>query len=309
VPAPPNRKLNVLKGILLKVASAALFAVMSTLIRWIGARAPVGQVVFFRGAGAILPVVIIYALRHELWAAIRTKRPFGHVGRGLIGAVGMFFNFAALARLPLADATAISFVAPLITLALAAVILQERVHAYRWSAVVVGFVGVTVMLLPYLDVASFSIARTSSRSFGAMLALLAAFCNAAAVIQTRRLTGTETTSAIVMYFSLICAVAGLLTWPFGWYRPTWVELAALIATGVMGGLSHILLTESYRYASASVVAPFDYTAIIWAFVLGYAVFGEVPSALVFIGAAIVAGAGLFVIWRERQLGVARVRTP
>src|SRR5262249_7397233 len=153
------------------------------LIRWIGDRAPVGQVVFFRSAGAILPVVIIYALRRELWAAVRTARPFGHVGRGLIGTLGMFFNFAALARLPLADATAISFVAPLITLALATLILKERVHAYRWSAVGVGFVGVTVMLAPYLDVTGLRTQGASGQSLGAAMALIAALCNAGAVIQ------------------------------------------------------------------------------------------------------------------------------
>ena len=128
------------------------------------------------------------------------------------------------------------------------------------------------------------------------------------MIQTRRLTDTETTSSIVFYFSLICAVAGLATWPFGWVElRRWLLplAAALVATGLVGGIAHILLTESYRYAPASLIAPFDYTTMIWAFVLGYVVFGEVPTIYVYIGAAIVAGAGLFVIWRERQLGLRR----
>jgi len=295
--------MNVFKGILLKSASALLFAVMSALIRWLGEVVPVGQIVFFRSAFAILPVVVIYALRRELMTAVRTGRPFGHVGRGIVGIAGMFFSFASLARLPLANATAIGFIAPLMTVALAALVLKERVRIFRWSAVAVGFFGVVVMLLPYLDLAHAPVAGT--QSIGVILALAAAFCNAASVIQTRRLTDSETTSAIVLYFSVICAVAGLLTLPFAWHSPTSKELAALIVIGMIGGISHILLTESYRYAPMSVVAPFDYTSIIWAFVLGYAMFGEMPTTLVFIGAAIIAAAGLFVIWRERQLGIKR----
>src|SRR5215470_242273 len=115
--------MNVVTAILLKLVSTVLFAVMSTLVRWLGDAVPVGQVVFFRSASAIVPVVVIYAWRRELGAAVRTGRPFGHLGRGLISVVGMFLNFAALARLPLVDATAISFAAPFITVALAAFVL------------------------------------------------------------------------------------------------------------------------------------------------------------------------------------------
>src|ERR1700680_2017497 len=115
--------MDVLKAILLKLASALLFAVMSALIRWLSEVVPLGQIVFFRSAFAIVPVVIIYALRRELMTAVRTGRPFGHVGRGLVGIGGMFLSFAALARLPLANSTAIGFAAPLITVALAAWVL------------------------------------------------------------------------------------------------------------------------------------------------------------------------------------------
>ena len=111
----------------------------------------------------------------------------------------------------------------------------------------------------------------------------------------------------MLYFSLICALAGLATWPFGWLTPTWPELTALVTVGLCGGLAHIFLTESYRWAPASLVAPFDYTAMLWAFVLGYLVFSELPNLSVYIGAVIIAAAGLYVIWRERQLGLQRVR--
>ncbi len=300
--------MNLFRAIGFKLISALLFAAMSALVRQLGDVAPVGQMVFFRSAFAILPVVVIYAFRGELSTAVRTSRPLGQLGRGLLSVCGMFTNFSALTRLPLADATAISFASPLITVALAAIVLKERVRIYRWSAVLVGFAGVVVMLIPHFDVGHYAVVgAATAATVGSLLALISAFCNAGTVIQTRRLTQSETTSSIVFYFSLVCAIAGALTLPFAWHTPTGSELVALISLGVFGGVAHIFLTESYRYAAASVVAPFDYSAMLWALLLGYWLFGELPSALVYVGGAIVAGAGLFVIWRERQLGLQRAR--
>ena len=300
--------MNLFKAIGFKLFSAMLFAAMSALVRQLGDVAPIGQLVFFRSACAIPPVLLIYAFRGELMSAVRTNRPFGQLGRGLLSVGGMFTNFSALTRLPLADATAISFASPLITVALAAVILKERVRAYRWTAVLVGFVGVIVMLIPHFDVSHYAAAGAASvATVGSIFAIVAAFCNAGTVIQTRRLAQSETTSSIVFYFSLVTALAGALTLPFAWHTPTGSELLALVSLGVLGGIAHIFLTESYRHAAASVVAPFDYSAMLWALLLGYFVFGELPSALVYVGAVIVTGAGLFVIWRERALGVQRAR--
>jgi len=298
--------MNILKAVLLKLTSALMFSVMSAFVRYVSDVTPVGEVVFCRSFFAILPVMLIYAWRGELAAAFRTARPFGHLGRGAISVAGMFFNFAALARLPIVDVTTITFASPLITVALSAWILKERVRVYRWSAVAVGFVGVVVMLWPHLDLARYS-AASSAATLGALFAMASAFTNAGSVVQTRRLTDTETTSSIVLYFSLFCALGGLLTLPFGWIVPSLPQLGALVALGVFGGLSHILLTESYRYAPASLVAPLDYTALLWAFILGYWFFDELPTTTVYVGAAIVAGSGLFVIWRERQLGLERAR--
>ncbi len=298
--------MNALKAILLKVASAVVFTVMSAIVRWVTETLPLGQIVFFRGAFAILPVVLIYAWRGELRAAVRTGRPLGHVTRGLLGVLGMFLSFASLARLPLADVTAIGFAAPLITVALAAWILHERVRIYRWSAVAVGFVGVIVMLAPHLDVARWT-SGNAVATLGAAFALANAFTSAASTIQTRRLTGSETNSAIVFYFSLITALFALLSWPFGWASLTLSQFAWLAAIGVLGGLGHLLMTESFRLAPASMVAPFDYTSILWAVILGYLVFGDIPTSSIYIGAGIIIAAGLFVIWRERQLGLIRAR--
>ena len=297
-----SRSRDKAKGIALKLASLLLFAMMSALIRGFGDTIPVGQMVFFRSVFAIVPVVIIYAARGELMDALRTEHPFRHLARGVISILAVFLSFAALQRLPHIDATAISFAAPLIVVALAALILKERVRAYRWGAVAVGFVGVIVMLTPYLDLGG---ATATGPALGALLALAAAFCNAGTVIQTRRLTVTETTSAIVIYFSSFCALAGLLTLPFAWHPPTGLEFAKLVAIGVFAGVAHILLTEGYRFAPASLLAPFEYTAMVWAFVLGYVMFGEIPTPVVVLGAVIIAASGLIVIWREHLLGIER----
>jgi drug/metabolite transporter (DMT)-like permease len=299
---------NTGKGIVLKLTSAVLFAVMSALIRYLGASYPIGEVVFYRSAFAIVPVVIVYAWRGELAAAVRTERPLGQVSRGALSIVGMFCNFGALARLPLIEANAFSFTSPLFGVALAALVLKERVRIYRWSAVIIGFIGVLVVLSPHLSGHELTVAMASATSVaGVIYALAGSFTNAGTMIQTRWLTQSETTSSIVFYFSLICALSGLVTWPFGWLTPTSGELAALIGVGFLGGTGHILLTESYRHASASMLAPFDYTSMIWALALGFVFFDEVPTVMIVIGSAIIASAGLFVIWRERQLALARRR--
>src|SRR5262245_45016594 len=227
--------MNVPYAIAIKLASVLLLSLMSALIRAAGAKFPVGEIVFFRSAFAILPVVIIYAARGHLLAAISTARPFGHLGRGVMGIASMFLNFAALARLPLMDATAISFAAPLITVVLAALLLNEHVRAYRWSAVSLGFVGVIVMLCPYLDVWSLFYVGSAARTIGAICAMVACFTNAGTVIQTRRLTDSETNASIVFYFSLICGLAGLATLPFGWVQPSGLELLMLVMIGILGG--------------------------------------------------------------------------
>jgi drug/metabolite transporter (DMT)-like permease len=297
---------NLYTAVGFKLISALLFAAMSALVRQLSDVTPVGQIVFFRSAFAIPPVLLIYTLRGELMSALRTSRVFGQIGRGTLSVFGMFTNFAALARLPLADATAINFASPLITVALAALILKERVRLFRWSAVAVGFVGVIVMLIPNLSFEHYAAAGVAGvAATGSLLAIASAFCNAGTVIQTRRLTQSESTSSIVFYFSLITAMAGALTLPFAWHSPSQNELIGLITTGILGGIAHIFLTESYRHAAASVIAPFDYSSMLWALLLGYWVFGELPSLLVYVGAAIVAAAGLAVIFRERFLGVER----
>jgi drug/metabolite transporter (DMT)-like permease len=215
----------------------------------------------------------------------------------------MFCGFAALARMPIADVTAIGFSTPLIIVALAGLLLGERVRIYRWSAVIIGLIGVLVMLAPHLSFA----ARGEEATMGAILAVMNAVLAAAAYIQIRRLTTSETTSSIVLYFFLISSLVGLTTLPLGWVWPSPEQLLGLCLMGVAGGIGQLFMTESYRYAQASLTAPFDYASIIWAVILGYFAFGEVPGPNVWAGSVIVIAAGLFVLWRERQLGLKRRR--
>jgi drug/metabolite transporter (DMT)-like permease len=304
-----------LRGILFKIASTFVFVIMSTGVKLVSADYPVAQVVFFRSLFALVVLIFWLALRGEFPRALSTRRPFGHLTRSLIGSSGMFFSFLSLALLPIADATAFSFAAPLMTVALASIFLGESVRVYRWSAVAIGLVGVLVMLSEHLDVGG-----AAGNAAGVGAALLAATSAAFATIQTRRLVTTEQTGAIVFYFSLMTTILSALAlvaaavwrpeWPGGatvlsqaWRAPSFAGFMALAAIGALGGIGQILMTQSFRYADASIIACFDYTSMIFAIVVSLLVFHETPTARVLIGGAIVAGAGLFVIWREHRLGV------
>lgn len=300
--------MNPLAGIALKILSALTFTFMSAGIKWVADVYPTGQIVFFRSAFALVPLGLWLGWQRGFVASIRTSDLRGHILRGVISTSGMAAGFLALAVLPLSDAIAIGYASPLITVALAALLLGEAVRVYRWSAVALGFVGVLTMLYPSLGAGlSAGGSLRDGAALGAAAALFAAGCSAAATIQVRRLTRTESTGAIVLYFTLLSTGLGLATLAFGWRMPGGADLAILIATGIFGGIGQILLTQSFRYADASVIAPFDYTTMIWALPIGWLLFGQLPDRYVLVGGAIVAGAGLFVIWRERRLGLVRAR--
>ena len=297
--------MNIVKAVSLKVASTLMFAIMGAQARYLAGAYPVGEVAFFRSLFALLPILAFFGWRGELRDALKTDRPKDHVIRGMFSVLGTFCTFGALARIPIADFTAIAYSAPLVTVIFAALILKEQVHVYRWSAVAVGFAGVILMLTPYFENHA---AISTTMLIGIGFAITNAFTAGGATIQIRRLTTTESTSAIVIFMTLMVMVVSLVTIPFGWRMPaSWTDLAALIGIGIAGGLGQIFFTDSYRHAPASFLAPFDYTAMLWAFGLGYWLFDEVPTVHVVVGALIVAGAGIFVILRERYLGLKRLR--
>ncbi|MBY0532845.1 MAG: DMT family transporter [Xanthobacteraceae bacterium] len=292
---------NVFLGIAFQLGATFLFTLMGALVRYLSDRVPIGEQIFARSFLALIPLLIMLAWRQEIRSALRMKSPARHFTRALTGIAAMILMFLGLQRLPLADSTAISFIAPLFNVALAAIFLGEVVRFWRWSAVVVGFAGVLVMLSPHLGTS----AMTSSAAIGAIMTLVGAFFVAAAMTQVRAMTTTETTASLVFSFQIFATVVGLLIFPWTWIWPSPGDALALLGIGVFGGIAQILLTDSYRHAPASVVAPFSYTAMIWAVVLGYFIFSELPDAIVLLGAAIVVAAGLFVIFRERALGINR----
>jgi drug/metabolite transporter (DMT)-like permease len=216
----------------------------------------------------------------------------------------MALGFSALGLLPLPEATALGYAAPLLTVIFAAMFLGEEVRIFRLSAVAVGLVGVVIVLLPRMTVKTLDDA-TVLYTIGAMAALGGAVFAALAQVFVRKLIKSESTATIVFYFSVTASVLALLTLPFGWAVPTLREAALLVGAGLLGGVGQILLTESYRHAETGVIAPFEYVSMLLALVLGYAVFDEVPTAPMLSGALLIVSAGLFIIWRERRLGLQR----
>jgi drug/metabolite transporter (DMT)-like permease len=280
---------------------------MSATLKTLAARYPVGEVVFFRSAFALLPLLAWLAWEGDLVNAVRTRNIAGHVKRGLIGTSGMYLGFAALSNLPLHDSIAIGYASPLIVVVLAALLLKEKVRAYRWTAVAVGFVGVLIMLSPYLKAETFMRGTSGGPTIGALFALLGAFCSAGATIQVRRLTATEKTGAIVFYFFILASSLSVGTLILGWNRPDATDLGLFIVGGILGGIGQILLTQSYRHADTSVIAPFEYTTMIWALLFGWFVFGDLPTPTMLTGASIVAATGVFIVWREHRLGMMRTK--
>jgi drug/metabolite transporter (DMT)-like permease len=290
-------------GIVLILVSTLAFTIMSAMIRSLGDRIPLGEVAFARSVFAIVPLMLMLQWQGELRDAFVLKKPMRHLTRAIAGIGSMFCNFASLARLPLADMTAIGFITPLFNVALAAIFLGEKVRMFRWAAVAVGFVGVLIMLAPHLIGAE----RGSSAAVGALLAFVGAFLVSASMTQVRELAATETTASLVLSFTVLCTITALATIFWGWVAPTAWDSMILVLIGIFGGIGQITVTESYRHAGAGTVAPFAYTSMIYSILIGYAFFGEVPEFIVLLGAAIVVIAGLFVLYRERQLHIDRTR--
>ncbi|MEY3005151.1 MAG: hypothetical protein RLZZ491_2327 [Pseudomonadota bacterium] len=294
-----------LRGITFKILSVCVFVAMSSIIKATAEYVPPGQAVFFRSIFAIPVIGVWLALRGELHTGLKTVDPMSHVWRGLVGTTSMGLGFAGLGLLPLPEVTAIGYAAPILVVIFAAMFLGEQVRMFRLSMVVLGLAGVLVVLSPRLQVDPATV--TSRETLGAMIVLLSAVFAALAQIFVRKLVNTETTSAIVFYFSLTASVLSLLTLPWGWAVPPMHVLGLLVLAGLLGGVGQILLTTSYRNTDASLIAPFEYTSMLLAIIVGYTVFGEIPGAATLTGGAMIVVAGILIILRERQLGLKRAR--
>ena len=298
---------NTLTGIMLKIVSVAVFVAMSSCIKAAGT-VPAGQIVFFRSFFAIFPIVVFLAFQGKLGTAFSTKRPLNHIARGVVGVCAMGLGFFALIRLPLPEAIALNYAQPLLVVVFSSIFLGEAIRVYRWSAVAVGLVGVLVISWPELTLLGTGAALGDQEVLGVVAALFAAAISAVAMLLVRNLVQSEPTATIVLWFSVTASLLALLSLPFGWQALTPAQAGLLIAAGFCGGLAQILMTAAYRHAEASVVAPFEYTSMLLGIVVGYLAFGDVPTVHMLIGGVIVVAAGIFIIWRERQLGLERART-
>ena len=293
-----------LRGIALKVTAMMFFIVMASLIKAVSDTVPPGQAVFFRSFFA-LPVILAWLVwQGQLSTGLRTANPLGHVWRGLIGTSAMGLGFAGLAFLPLPEVTAIGFAAPILTVVFAAMFLGEQVRAFRLSAVGLGMLGVMIVIWPRL---SLDADLNTGEALGAILVLMGAVFAALAQVFLRKLVNTETTPAIVFWFSITASALSLLTLPFGWVVPGAQAVVFLVLAGLLGGLGQVFLTSSYRFADVSVIAPFGYVQILFSLAIGYWVFSEVPTGPMLFGASLVIAAGVIIIWRERQLGLERAK--
>lgn len=292
-------------GIALKLAGTVFLAAMAALAKRLAGNFPVAEIAFFRSFFGLLTVTCLIVATPERFGWLRTRHPWAHVRRGAIGVGGLFTTFLTLSLLPLADATALSFSTPLFVVIFAIPLLGERVGIYRLSAVALGFVGVIMIAAPHVGGST----DIKPEPLGVATGVSAAILIALAQIQLRFVGRTERAMTTVFYFSLSCTLMSALVLPFAWKTPDFTHFVMLSMTGILGGFSQLFFTQSYRYADASVLAPFDYATLVWALIIGLLIFNEFPEPIVIGGGIIVVVSGLIIVLRERMLARRRRAEP
>jgi len=280
------------RGIALRIGAVTAFGAMMAALKYSTTHgASPLEILFYRNLFSF-PTVVVWILTTGGFAAVKTNRPMAHATRSGIGVVVMFCTFLALSMLPLAEATVISFSAPLFATMLSALVLREKVMWHRWGAIAVGFIGVLIVVQP---------GGAALPPLGVAIGLAAAFGSAVVVITLRQIGETESPVATVFWFNIACVLVTALPMPlvFRHHEPhVWL---ALVLAGLVAGVAQILMTAALRYAPVSVLAPFDYLQIVWATVWGLILFDTLPSKAGLIGAVLIAAAGCYVVWRERKL--------
>lgn len=291
-PSPSHRVAVPLRGLVLMVISTIFFSAGDVITKVLAGSLPPVQIAWLRYATFTLLLVPFVLFGG---AGLRSRRPGLQVLRG-IGMVGSALFFVlGLPYLSVADATAIYFISPIMITALAVLFLGETVGWRRWTAALVGLLGVLIVMRP----------GTSAFQTAAILPLLGATSWAGAAIATRLMSGTDQPTTTLAYSALTGLVLLSAMVPFVWVNPTGYELALAFAMGALSTAGHGLVVLAYREASASVVAPFSYVQLIWAGALGYAVFGTAPDGFTILGASIIAASGLYTAYRERVRSVER----
>ena len=281
------RRNQVPLGIAYMVGSTAMFAGGNAVVKWQLATYPLGEVAFGRTLCAFLTVAAI-VLPRAGWSVLRTRRYREHLQRGLSQFGSMLCWFLAVSVLSLGSATALGFAAPLFTTLLSIVILKEKVGIHRWSALIVGFVGVLIITHP----------GAGTLTYGALFALGNAVLISTVAIAIRRMSMTESAETLTLYQMSIMTLctAGLLT--LGFQAPHLGDALILALAGVGNGVAQFWWTRSLSLAPPSAVVPFNYLSLVWAMILGFAVWGDVPTPGLLVGSAIVVASGVYILWRE-----------
>lgn len=294
-PAEPARELrreHVPLAIGLMLGSTFVFTCTSALSKWLIETYPIGEVLFSRVFVPLIGLAVIILPRTGL-AVFRTRRLKGHLLRGASQSTSQTFLMIAFSLMPLASAVAINFSAPIFATLASMIFLREHVGLARWSAILVGFFGVLIVTSP----------GTETFTIGALFALANAVMYGTLTAGVRGLTSTESTETLTLYQMLIMSAAFSLMLPFGFVMPTWTDAGWLLLNGVGNGIAQYGWTRAIHLAPTSAVAPFQYFSLIWAMMLGFAIWGDVPTVSLLIGGAIVAGSGLFLLWRESRKAV------
>ncbi|GGE80091.1 permease [Sphingomonas prati] len=281
-----------LLGIALRLGSASCFAIMAVALKLSSERGVTAPEMILYRNGFGLPVLLAWVLLGPGLGALRTRRPLAHLTRSAIGLVSMVLTFEALILLPLAEATTITFAAPVFATILSVFVLSERVGRYRWAAVAMGFTGVLIVMQPGSDRLPLA---------GVLVAVAAAIGQAGVAITLRQIGKSEGIAAIVFWFTVATTVAGLLALPWFGQRHDATTWALLVAAGMIGICGQLMMTASLQHAPVAVVAPLDYLQILWATLFGWLVFAHAPVATTLLGAALVVAGGLLTAWREHYL--------
>jgi drug/metabolite transporter (DMT)-like permease len=267
--------------------SVLVSGLVAALVKLALEQQPIGQVIFFRNAFAFIPLYFVVR-RAGGFAALRTHYVREHVVRVIAGVASMALMFYAYAVEPLADVVAIGLSAPIFLTSLSGPMLGEKVGWRRWSAVGAGFIGILI------------ITRPGSEVFGpiSLAPLGGAALYAVAMIQIRKVATREPAATMAFYMTLCATILGAASLPWQWVTPTPLMLLCLICIGILGGLAQMALTQAYRLAAVSLIAPFEYSALLVAAIFGFAIWGQIPDHFVWLGAAIVVASGLYILHRE-----------
>ncbi|NKB57589.1 MAG: EamA family transporter [Alphaproteobacteria bacterium] len=278
------------RGIACMVLGAGVLTVSDGFVKWLTDGYPVSQIIVVRGAFILLPMFIL-SWRMDRFSSLRVSRPGWQFVRALLFTASVFLFLHGLRFNPLAINTAIAFASPLIITALAVPFLGESIGWRRWSAVVAGFCGVLVILRPVGE----------AINLYALLPFAAAITGALQDIITRRISDTESALSVLLCSSvLVMLAASGFAFDGSWRLPTLLDFSFLVLTGLLSGAAHYLLIETFVLAEAAIVAPFRYSALVWGLLIGFFVWGDLPTELDWLGIFLIVGSGIYIIHRESK---------